>query len=82
MLIDPVAISPQGSALVRAAKARPEAFAGLPAYIHEAILRAYIGATVKHSLREDEMRPYLEPWLGKEGRACRRAPDAEPSSWT
>lgn len=67
VLIDPVAISPQGSALVQAAKARPEAFAGLPAYIHEAILRAYIGATVKHALREEEMRPYLEPWLGEEG---------------
>src|SRR5947208_16496055 len=60
VLIDPVAISPQGSALVQAAKAHPEVFSGLPAYIHEAILRAYIGATVKHGLREEEMRPYLE----------------------
>jgi pimeloyl-ACP methyl ester carboxylesterase len=68
VLIDPVAISPQGSALVQAAKAHPEIFSALPAYIHEAILRAYIGATVKHSLREEEMQPYLEPWLGEEGR--------------
>ncbi|AEH90810.1 alpha/beta hydrolase fold protein [Mesorhizobium opportunistum WSM2075] len=67
VLIDPVAISPQGSALVQAAKAHQNTFSGLPGYIHEAILRAYIGASVKHALREEEMRPYLEPWLDKEG---------------
>lgn len=67
VLIDPVAISPQGSALVQAAKEHEEVLAGLPAYIHCAILRAYIGAAVKHSLREDEMQPYLDPWLGEAG---------------
>ncbi|WP_369720596.1 alpha/beta fold hydrolase [Bradyrhizobium sp. LLZ17] len=67
MLIDPVAISPQGSVLVQAAKAHPEVFSGLPAWIHEAILRAYIRASVKHALREDEMRAYLEPWRGEQG---------------
>lgn len=67
VLIDPVAISPQGSALVQAAKAHPEVFAGLPTYVHEAILRAYIGAAVKRSLHEEDMRPYLAPWLGEEG---------------
>lgn len=67
MLIDPVAISPQGSALVQAAKAHPEVFSSLPAYIHEAILCAYIGAAVKHPLRDEEMRAYIEPWLGDEG---------------
>jgi pimeloyl-ACP methyl ester carboxylesterase len=40
VLIDPVAISPQGSALVQAAKAHLQVFSSLPAYIHEAILRA------------------------------------------
>lgn len=67
MLIDPVAISPQGSALVQAAKAHPEVLSSLPAYIHEAILCAYIGAAVKHRLRDEEMRAYMEPWLGDEG---------------
>ncbi|MEY9184158.1 pimeloyl-ACP methyl ester carboxylesterase [Bradyrhizobium sp. USDA 326] len=68
VLIDPVAISPQGSALVQAAKAHREVFAALPAYIHEAILRAYIGAAVMHSLREEEMRLYLAPWLDDGGK--------------
>lgn len=67
VLIDPVALSPQGSVLVQAAKARPEVFSALPAYIHEAILRAYIGASVKYTLREAEMQLYLEPWLGEDG---------------
>lgn len=67
VLIDLVAISPQGSALVRAAKAHGDLFAGLPAYVHEAILRAYIGAAVKRRLGAEEMRLYLDPWLGDEG---------------
>lgn len=67
VLIDPVAITPQGSALVQAAKQHEQAFANLPAYIHEAMLRAYIGNAVANALREDEMRLYLEPWLGQIG---------------
>jgi len=67
VLIDPVAISPQGSALVQAAKENEQVFANLPAYIHEAMLRAYIGTAVANELREDEMRLYLDPWLGDIG---------------
>ena len=67
VLIDPVAISPQGSALVQAAKAHGAVFAGLPAYIHEAILRAYLANAVYRTLSEDEMRLYLDPWLGEVG---------------
>ena len=66
VLIDPVAISPQGSPLVQAAKQHEAVFANLPAYLHEAILRAYIGTAVQNALREDEMRTYLAPWLGDE----------------
>lgn len=67
VLIDPVAISPQGSPLVQAAKQHEAVFANLPAYLHEAMLRAYIGTSVQNTLREDEMRAYLAPWLGDEG---------------
>lgn len=67
VLIDPVAISPQGSPLVQAAKKHEEVFASLPAYIHEAMLRAYIGTAVRNELREDEMQLYLAPWLGEVG---------------
>lgn len=67
VLIDPVAISPQGSPLVQSAKQHESVFASLPAYIHEAILRAYIGGAVINPLREDEMALYLAPWLGADG---------------
>jgi pimeloyl-ACP methyl ester carboxylesterase len=67
VLIDPVAISPQGSPLVQAAKEHEEVFANLPAYIHEAMLRAYIGTAVGNALHADEMQLYLDPWLGDEG---------------
>jgi pimeloyl-ACP methyl ester carboxylesterase len=67
VLIDPVAISPQGSALVRAAREHQQILAGLPEYIHHAILRAYMGAAVKHALREEEIQPYLDPWMGEAG---------------
>ncbi|CAN7700280.1 alpha/beta hydrolase [Variovorax paradoxus] len=67
VLIDPVAISPQGSPLVQAARKHEEVFASLPAHIHEAMLRAYIGTAVGSALREDEMQRYLAPWLGDEG---------------
>ncbi|WP_263489241.1 MULTISPECIES: alpha/beta fold hydrolase [Mesorhizobium] len=67
VLIDPVAISPQGSPLVQAARQNEKVFAGLPAYVHEAILRAYIDGATDNSLRTDEMQAYLRPWLGDEG---------------
>jgi pimeloyl-ACP methyl ester carboxylesterase len=69
-LIDPVAIGPSGSELVQAAKDHEQTFTNLPAYIHEAILRAYIGGAVFNPLSDQEMQLYLEPWLGAEGQAA------------
>jgi pimeloyl-ACP methyl ester carboxylesterase len=66
-LIDPVALSPHGSALVQIARRHSDAFVELPAYIHEAILRAYIAGAVHRTLSEQEMARYLEPWLGEVG---------------
>lgn len=67
VLIDPVAISPQGSALIQAAKAHPGIFSGLPAYIHDAILRAYIQAAAGRRLSDADMQAYVAPWLGEDG---------------
>lgn len=69
-LIDPVAMSPHGSALVRTARRHEEAFAELPEYIHQAVLRAYIAGAVHRELSEREMDRYVEPWLGEQGRAA------------
>jgi pimeloyl-ACP methyl ester carboxylesterase len=66
-LIDPVALAPSGSALIQTTRQHEEVFAGLPGYIHEAVLRAYIAGSVHRTLSEQEMRRYLVPWLGEEG---------------
>jgi pimeloyl-ACP methyl ester carboxylesterase len=42
VLIDPVAVSPWGSPFFRHVKAHKAAFAGVPDYIHESIVRAYV----------------------------------------
>ncbi|GAA1225285.1 hypothetical protein GCM10009676_03870 [Prauserella halophila] len=66
-LIDPVALSPHGSALVQTARRHPDAFVELPGYIHEAIVRAYIAGAVHRTLSECEMSRYVQPWLGEVG---------------
>ncbi|WP_394827771.1 alpha/beta fold hydrolase [Pendulispora albinea] len=66
-LIDPVAIGPSGSALVQHARQHEAVFAGVPAYIHSAILRAYIGGAAYRPLSEDVLQLYMAPWLGAEG---------------
>jgi pimeloyl-ACP methyl ester carboxylesterase len=70
MLIDPVAIGPSGSPLVQATRKHENVFSGLPAYMHEAILRAYVAGAVHRTLAENEMRLYIDPWLGEQGQAA------------
>ncbi|HEY2190799.1 MAG TPA: alpha/beta hydrolase [Actinomycetospora sp.] len=66
-LIDPVALSPSGSQLVQAARGHADAYAAMPPYVHEAVLRAYVAAGVRRTLDDAEMRRYLDPWLGEVG---------------
>ena len=70
VLIDPVAIGPSGSPFVQAAKDHQDVFASLPAYIHDALLRAYINGAVFNTLRSDEMQLYVDPWLADAGQAA------------
>jgi pimeloyl-ACP methyl ester carboxylesterase len=70
LLIDPVAISPWGSPFVQVARGHEDAFGELPPYIHDAILRAYIGGAVHRPLVDEDMRRYLDPWLGETGQAA------------
>jgi len=69
-LIDPVALSPWGSPFVRHVREHEAAFAGLPPYIHEAILPAYIGGAAFRPLSERDMKRYVDPWLGDLGQAA------------
>ena len=66
-LIDPVAVAPWGSPFVRHVRNHEEAFAGLPPYIHAAILPAYIAGAAHRPLSREDMRLYVEPWEGEAG---------------
>jgi pimeloyl-ACP methyl ester carboxylesterase len=63
-LIDSVAVRPWGSPFVRHVRDHEAAFAKAPSYIHEAILQAYLRTALHRPLPDQELRPYLEPWLG------------------
>ncbi|HEY0767471.1 MAG TPA: alpha/beta hydrolase [Steroidobacteraceae bacterium] len=69
-LIDPVALSPWGSPFVEHVRQHEAAFRGMPPYIHEAIVPAYIRGAVQRCLPESELAPYVAPWLGAVGQAA------------
>ncbi|MGI5127185.1 alpha/beta fold hydrolase [Pseudonocardia sp. CA-107938] len=69
-LVDPVAIGTHGSPFVQAAREHEAVFAGLPAYIHEALLRAYVDNAAHRDLTDDELDRYAAPWRGPVGQAA------------
>ncbi|MCU7807837.1 MAG: alpha/beta hydrolase [Candidatus Thiodiazotropha sp. (ex Semelilucina semeliformis)] len=70
VLIDPVSISPWGSPFFQHVKAHEDAFTGVPDYIHEAIVRAYINTAAYTPLSDDTMDKTIQPWMGKDGQAA------------
>ncbi|MEI6002597.1 alpha/beta hydrolase [Paraburkholderia bengalensis] len=69
-LIDPVAVAPWGSPFVRHVRGHAAAFAGLPAYIHEAIVKTYIRGALAKTIADDDLAPYVAPWLGDVGQTA------------
>jgi pimeloyl-ACP methyl ester carboxylesterase len=69
-LIDPVALAPWGSPFVRHVRDHEAAFSGLPAYIHAAILPAYIAGAAFRPLSATVMQLYTDPWIGEAGQAA------------
>lgn len=69
VLIDPVSISPWGSPFFQHVKAHEAAFAGVPDYIHEAIVRAYINTAAFIPIANETMERTIQPWTGEDGKA-------------
>ena len=70
VLIDPVAISPWGSPFFMHVKAYETAFAGVPDYIHEAIVRAYVKTAAFKPIDDAILKMIVRPWTGPDGKAA------------
>ena len=69
-LIDRVALPPWGSPFIQHVRQYEAAFRGVPPYIHEAITCAYIRGAAHKPMSDEQLAPYLAPWLGAVGQAA------------
>jgi len=67
MLVDVVAIPPAGSPFFRFVQEHPGLLAQLPAYIHEAIVTAYIQGASHRGLRAEDVAELVAPWITADG---------------
>ncbi len=68
VVIDPVAISPWGSPFFKHVEMHESAFSGVPDYIHEAIVKAYIKTAAHQELNQETIDGILNPWVGELGK--------------
>jgi pimeloyl-ACP methyl ester carboxylesterase len=69
-IVDAVALAPWGSPFVRHVRRHEAAFAGMPDYMHKALLRAYLQTSAHCLLTEQALNIYTSPWLGPVGQAA------------
>ena len=69
-LIDVVAIAPWGSPFFAHIQKNEAAFAGVPDYIHLAIVRAYIAGAIHNLIDEDQFDLLVKPWISENGKAA------------
>lgn len=70
VLIDPVAVSPWGSPFFQHVNKHEAAFAGVPDYIHEAIVRAYVKTAAFKEIDESTLDIIVRPWTEPGGKAA------------
>ncbi len=66
-IFDAVALAPWGSPFVQHVRQHQEAFAGMPGYMHEALLKAYLQTSAHVPLSQEAMDIYAAPWVGPVG---------------
>lgn len=66
-IFDAVALAPWGSPFVQHVRQHEQAFAGMPDYMHRALLRAYLQTAAHQPLSDDASAIYSAPWLGPVG---------------
>lgn len=66
-IFDAVALAPWGSPFVRHVREHEAAFSGMPAYMHRALLRAYLQTAAHNPLSDEALEVYSAPWIGAVG---------------
>ena len=66
-IFDAVTLAPWGSPLVQHVRQHEAAFAGMPEYMHLAVIRAYLQTAVEAPLSEEALEIYSAPWMGPIG---------------
>jgi pimeloyl-ACP methyl ester carboxylesterase len=67
MLVDVVAIPPTGSPFFTFVQQHPGLLAELPAYIHQAMVTAYIKGASHRGLRAEDLDELVAPWTTDDG---------------
>jgi len=70
VLIDPVALAPWGSPFFAHVKKHLEAFEGLPAYLHEALVSAYVRGATYQPMIAETLSGIVKPWLDPLGQSA------------
>jgi len=66
-IFDAVALAPWGSPFVQHVRQHEAAFAGMPDYMHRALLAAYLQTAAHNKLSDEAIEIYSKPWLGETG---------------
>ncbi len=66
-IFDAVALAPWGSPFVQHVRQHEAAFAGMPDYMHRALLAAYLQTAAHQTLTSEAIEVYTTPWLGGTG---------------
>jgi pimeloyl-ACP methyl ester carboxylesterase len=69
-IFDAVSLAPWGSPFVRHVRQHEPVFAGMPGYMHRALLEAYLRTAAHNPLSEEAIEVYSAPWLGPVGQAA------------
>lgn len=67
LLVDAVAVPPSGSPFFRFVQRHPGVLDQLPGYVHEAVVRGYVGNASHRGLAPDVADALVAPWLGPAG---------------
>lgn len=63
-IFDAVALAPWGSPFVQHVRQHEAAFAGMPDYMHRALLAAYLQTAAHNELSDEAIEIYSRPWIG------------------